>query len=129
MKQITIAIVVLAMLTFVDQNEALSEEIDHTNMDHSKMDMAEKTEAKGKGIINSVDTEGRSINITHEPMPDLHWPEMTMDLPVTRKVDLSKTSVGDAVAFKIKLGRDKKYRVIELSSSDDNSGSQPEDAE
>lgn len=115
MKQIAPTIVALTMLSLVHQNVALAEEIDHTNMDHSKMDMAKKTEANGKGIINSIDPEGRSINITHEPMPDLGWPEMTMDLQVTRKVDLSKTSVGDAVAFTIKLGRDKKYRVIELA--------------
>jgi len=113
-------IATLATVVLFGSNVVLAEEtdhsiMDHSNMDHSKMDMAEKTQASGKGVINSVDTEGRSINVTHEPMPDLGWPKMTMDLPVTRKVDLNNTNTGDAVSFTIKLGRDKKYRVIELS--------------
>ena len=120
MRPMMIMIATLATVVLFGSNVVLAEEMDHSkmdhsNMDHSKMDMAEKTQASGKGVINSVDTEGRSINVTHEPMPDLSWPKMTMDLPVTRKVDLSNTNIGDAVSFTIKLGRDKKYRVIELS--------------
>jgi Cu(I)/Ag(I) efflux system periplasmic protein CusF len=120
MRPLMIMIATLATVVLFGSNVVLAEEtdhsiMDHSNMDHSKMDMAEKTQASGKGVINSVDTEGRSINVTHEPMPDLGWPKMTMDLPVTRKVDLNNTNTGDAVSFTIKLGRDKKYRVIELS--------------
>ena len=37
---------------------------------------------------------------------------MTMDLPVTRSVDLDKIKAGDKVNLTLKLGRDKQYRVI-----------------
>jgi len=40
---------------------------------------------------------------------------MTMDLPVTSKVDLGSLKAGDKIAFKLKLGRDKTYRVIEIT--------------
>ena len=84
-------------------------------MDHGKMDQAKKTEAVGKAVINTIDAEARSVNLTHEPMPEFGWPKMTMDLPVTRKVDLSAAKPGDQVKFTIKLSRDKKYRIIKIS--------------
>lgn len=89
-------------------------------MDHSKMDhgaMAKADEASGVGVINSVDAEKGTINITHEPMPELGWPTMTMDMPVTKRVDLGSVKAGDKVDFKVKLGRDKQYRVTEMETS------------
>ncbi len=89
-------------------------DMDHSQMDHSKMEMMGKKEATGTGVVNAVDIDKSSINITHEPMPDFGWPKMTMDLPATRKVDLSKVKAGDKVTFTLKLGMDKKYRVIDV---------------
>jgi Cu(I)/Ag(I) efflux system periplasmic protein CusF len=87
-------------------------------MDHSTMGHGEQmgaSEASGVGVLNSIDVEKGQINITHEPMPELGWPTMTMDMPVTRRVDLGALKPGDKVDFKVKLGRDKQYRVIEIS--------------
>ncbi len=96
---------------------------DHGKMDHSKMDhgtmshgeIKPGTQATGVGVINSVDTEKKMINLTHEPMPQLNWPTMTMDLVVTKRVDLGTVKAGDKVDFKLKLGRDKQYRVIDMA--------------
>lgn len=120
MKQMTTMVGILAVFTALGSNVALSQKMDHSKMDHSKMDhsemgMTQKSEAVGKGVINSVDVDANMINITHEPMSELGWPQMTMDLPVTRKVDLEKIKDGDNVSFTMKLGRDKKYRVINLT--------------
>lgn len=100
-------------------------EMDHGKMDHSKMDhgaMSHEakpgvTEADGVGVINAVDATKKEVNLTHEPMPDLGWPSMTMDLPVTGKVDLATVKAGEKVSFRLKLGRDKVYRIIELYSA------------
>ena len=73
------------------------------------------TEAKGEGVINTVDATGGKVNLTHDPIEELKWPKMTMDLPVTRRVDLAEIKPGTKVTFKLKLGRDKQYRVIELT--------------
>lgn len=100
--------------------------MDHSQMDHSKMEHGEmkaveavpgETEAGGVGVINSVDAEKGVVNLTHEPMPELGWPSMTMDLPVTKKVDLGAVKAGEKVDFRIKLGRDKQYRVIEMKAA------------
>jgi Cu/Ag efflux protein CusF len=78
---------------------------------------AEKTEATGVGVINSVDADKAMVNLTHEPMPELGWPTMTMDLPVTKRVNLSEIKSGDKVSFKVKLGVDKQYRVTEIEAA------------
>lgn len=71
-------------------------------------------EAAAVGVINSVDASAGKINITHEPVPELGWPKMTMDLPVTRRVDLSNVKPGMTVNFSLKQGRDKQFRVISI---------------
>lgn len=98
---------------------------DHSKMDHSghggmsdmqAKEVARGTEAAGTGVINSIDAGKKQVNLTHEPMPDLGWPTMTMDLPVTSKVALDAVKPGDKVDFRLKLGRDKVYRVIEMTA-------------
>ncbi len=86
--------------------------------DHSAMKAPEgKTEAKAQGVINKIDAEKKSINITHEPVESLGWPKMTMDLPVTKRVDLSTVKTGEKVEFTLKQGRDKQYRVIGIEAA------------
>ncbi len=114
-------------------NSAAAEEktMDHSGhgtMDHKEMSQDHAghgemksvvvepgTEAAGIGVLNSVDADKGSVNLTHEPMPDLGWPKMTMDLQVTKHVDLSSFKAGDNIDFKLKLGRDKQYRVIDMT--------------
>lgn len=109
MKRYT-SILALALSAFLIPHSAHTEE-----MDHGQMHQGDKSEAIGKAVINAVDRDAHSVNLTHEPMPEFGWPKMTMDLPVTRKVDLSATKAGDQVVFTVKLGRDKKFRIIQLS--------------
>lgn len=69
-------------------------------------------EAMGTGVIEAVMPGQKMITITHDPIEKLNWGTMTMDLPVTNRVDLSAIQKGDAVDFHLKLGHDKKYRII-----------------
>ncbi len=69
-------------------------------------------EASAAAVINSVDADAGKINVTHDPVPALGWPKMTMDLPVTRQVDLTDVKPGSSVTITLKQGRDKQYRVI-----------------
>ena len=57
------------------------------------------------------------VEITHEPMPDIGWPQMTMDIPVTRRVDLNGFKAGDKVEFELKKGRDDVYRIVNMKSA------------
>jgi Cu(I)/Ag(I) efflux system protein CusF len=68
----------------------------------------------GEGVIHSVSPADRKVNLTHEPIPALNWPGMTMDLDVAEGVDLQKLAPGDNVRFHIELGEDKVYRITEV---------------
>ena len=75
---------------------------------------AQNGEVVANAVIHKVDAKAGTINVTHDPIKAIGWPKMTMDLPVTRRVDLSQVKPGAKVKIKLKLGRDKQYRVIEI---------------
>lgn len=70
--------------------------------------------ATADGTIEGVDAANRSINISHDPIPALGWPAMTMDLGVTNRVDLQQFKSGDKVTFDIKKGRDNVFRITNM---------------
>ncbi|MCG7917706.1 MAG: copper-binding protein [Candidatus Thiodiazotropha taylori] len=86
---------------------------EHAMHDHSMMS-GDANQAMGMGILHQVDAEKKMVNLTHEPIPSLKWPEMTMDLPVTKRVDLSRFKAGDQVHFTLKKGRDNHFRIISM---------------
>jgi Cu/Ag efflux protein CusF len=56
----------------------------------------------GKGVLHEIDVENRIVNLTHQPIPEINWMGMTMDLPVTKRVDLSGFKANDKVNFTVK---------------------------
>jgi len=52
-----------------------------------------------KGEVKAVMLDERKINLTHEPIPAIGWPTMTMDFAVTGDVDLAALQVGDSIHF------------------------------
>lgn len=82
--------------------------------DHSAMAAPASGQAVAEGVVNTIDMETGVINVTHEPVEALGWPKMTMDLPTTRRVDLSAIKEGEPVSFTLKQGRDKQFRVIAI---------------
>lgn len=82
---------------------------------HSGHAMGEAhSEVKAGAVIHKVDAEKGMVNVTHDPVPALKWPQMTMDLPVTKRVDLSKVKAGDKVTITLKQGVDKQFRVMAI---------------
>ncbi len=91
----------------------------HDGMEHGEMKTPEGVnEAEAKGKINTIDADAGIVNVTHEPVEALGWPTMTMDLPVTRRVDLSTVKPGTDVTFKLKKGRDKTFRIIAITPAE-----------
>ncbi|MES9862053.1 MAG: copper-binding protein [Candidatus Thiodiazotropha sp. LLP2] len=85
----------------------------HAMHDHSMMG-GDANQAMGMGVIHQVDVENKIVNLTHQPIPSLNWPAMTMDLPVTKRVDLSGFKPEDKVHFKLKKGRDNQFRIFTM---------------
>lgn len=72
----------------------------------------------GTGVIHSVSKMNNKVNLTHDPIPALKWPEMTMDLDVAEDVDLKGLASGQNIKFHIKLGDDKVYRITQIMKVD-----------
>lgn len=107
----------LASLLFIP-NVAVAQSSDHTShgahMSDSKMDDKKSEVIMGEGVVHSVNQDEHKINITHQPIPEIKWPTMTMDVVVAEGVDLTTLSPDDAIKFHIELGDDKIYRITHI---------------
>ena len=114
MRASIVAAVVAGVLSV---SPALAQKSDHSGHGgHSGHAMGNTAaEVKARAIIHQVDADKGLVNVTHDPVPELKWPQMTMDLPVTKRVDLSKVKAGDKVTITLKQGVDKQYRVMEIA--------------
>ena len=56
----------------------------------------------GSGILNSVDAAAGKVNLSHEPIPELNWPAMTMDFALDQGVTLPVVEAGQAVRFRLR---------------------------
>jgi len=66
------------------------------------------------GVVNSVDTAHRKVNISHGPISQVGWPAMTMDYAVALSVDLKSISPGAKVEFTLEKGADGIFQVESL---------------
>lgn len=90
-------------------------QIDHGSMDHSSMSTpTDVDEVTAQAVIHSVDAEGGMVTLTHDPVEALGWPQMTMDLPVSKRVDLAAAPLEQPVTIVLKKGRDNVFRVMEI---------------
>jgi Cu/Ag efflux protein CusF len=88
---------------------------DHaTHAQHgSEMQMAHEghNDAHGSGTVNSVDPAQHKINLSHQAIPDIGWPAMTMDFPVAASVDLKPVKPGTRVNFTIEKRQGGMYEI------------------
>jgi len=68
-------------------------------------DPAPDIDVKGVGVVNEVKAADGKLNITHDPIPAIGWPTMTMDFRFGEGVELGALKTGDPIAFTLK--RDK----------------------
>jgi Cu/Ag efflux protein CusF len=72
-------------------------------------------DAHATGVVNSIDATQRRLNITHEPIPAIGWPSMTMDFPVAASVNLGAVKPGARVNFTIEKGKGDMYEIQSVS--------------
>lgn len=74
--------------------------------------------AEGQGVLQAIDTGASTVTLSHEPIPELRWPAMAMDLPL-RDVELAGGfEAGDAVRFTLEQVGETDYEIIELQPLD-----------
>jgi Cu(I)/Ag(I) efflux system membrane fusion protein len=60
----------------------------------------------GSGVLKVVLPDEHKVNMTHDPIPELGWPDMTMDFKVKPEVDLSAFKAEEKVEFELEEGSD-----------------------
>jgi Cu(I)/Ag(I) efflux system periplasmic protein CusF len=53
----------------------------------------------------------RKVNMSHQPLPALGWPAMTMDFDVAPSVDLSRIKPGSRVNFSLEKDKGGMYQI------------------
>jgi Cu/Ag efflux protein CusF len=62
-------------------------------------------------VINTVEQPSRTLNVTHEPIPELNWPAMTMDFPAAKGVKLEGLKPDSQARFRLREGDDGRYVI------------------
>jgi Cu(I)/Ag(I) efflux system membrane fusion protein len=71
----------------------------------------------GRGRVTAVDPGKGRVELDHEPIPTLKWPQMTMEFGVADKAALAKLKKGDAVEFDLRGEPDKdgNYQIEKIA--------------
>jgi Cu(I)/Ag(I) efflux system membrane fusion protein len=64
-----------------------------------------------EGTVNAIEVGSRTLAVTHEPIPALGWPTMTMDFPVAKGVKLGELRPEIKVRFRVREGEDGRYVI------------------
>jgi Cu(I)/Ag(I) efflux system protein CusF len=66
-----------------------------------QMQMVHAGQNDAHGTVNSIDPAQHKINLSHQPIPEIGWPAMTMEFPVAPSIDLKAIKPGTRVNFTI----------------------------
>jgi Cu/Ag efflux protein CusF len=95
----------------------------HASTPHHRSDMqmahAGHNDAHGNGTVNSVDPVQHKVNLSHNPIPEIGWPAMTMEFPVKPSVDLNALKPGTRVNFTIEKGQGGMYEIQSITPAGD----------
>jgi Cu(I)/Ag(I) efflux system membrane fusion protein len=73
------------------------------------------------GTIREVMADERKLRMTHAPIPEIGWPEMTMNFGLTDAVDTSVLAAGQEIHF-VMVQQDDRWVVDEIHVMSDGAG-------
>ncbi len=91
-----------------------SKSSDFKRMSHPVEEEAQVSSAWAMATINSLMSGHRMINISHEPVSEWNWPEMTMDFDVAESVDFKQLSQGQRLRVEMQKMDNGSYQVIDI---------------
>lgn len=93
-----------------------NDDITSSGMTGTKADMVKSKKIMATGIIKELMPDQSKINLAHDPIPDLDWPNMVMDFDVNGDVSLKDLNKGDKVEFELEKG-DSGYMIKSITKS------------
>ena len=118
MKTLSLILCALLLGAPVAMAQANHSTMDHSNMDHSAMS-AENMEGAvhTKAVVNALG-DG-TANVSHEPIPEIGWPAMTMDMALLPDAQMmGEVAAGDAVTLMLIKGDDGMYAIAGMMAAE-----------
>jgi Cu(I)/Ag(I) efflux system membrane fusion protein len=103
--------VVLSGQFLIDSEASLSATVERLGAAETATTTATSTH-KGRGRVIAIDAATGYIELDHEPIPSLQWPQMQMGFMVENKAQLPDLKKGDAVTFELRSKPDKDGNYI-----------------
>ncbi|WP_323760646.1 efflux RND transporter periplasmic adaptor subunit [Maricaulis sp.] len=73
---------------------------------------------QGTGVVDGVMASHGMIDLTHDPIPELGWPVMSMSFFALDAVSLDALSEGDEVSFTLRQNDEGQWRLASIARSD-----------
>ena len=73
--------------------------------------------AEGFGVLQKLDPAGKKVKMAHEPIPEIKWPAMTMDIPVADAKLLAGLQPGQKVSFTLSKQGDAGYVITRIAAA------------
>jgi len=92
----------------------------HGQMDHGSMNHDDMMKARAEhmieatGVVKKVYKKDGIVSLSHDAIPAISWPAMTMKFPVSGSVDLTSLKKGQTVQFTLHRAQDGSLPLVEL---------------
>ncbi|WP_421166873.1 efflux RND transporter periplasmic adaptor subunit [Aeromonas dhakensis] len=92
--------------------------------DFQRMTAVRPTQVWTQGQVQNIDLAGRTLGISHQPIPEWQWPAMEMDFTVADGVDLSQLKPDQTLHLQVEQEGDE-YRIIQIHVEDKPAADEP----
>ena len=90
----------------IDSEASLKASLQRMQSPATKDMQVEPAPIQGSGILRELSPGEHSVKMSHDPIPVLQWPEMTMSFQVSPDVNLGAFKADDKVVFELVQGSD-----------------------
>ncbi len=98
-----------------------SKSSDFKRMNHNDAQDAVPSSVWVSAQVQSLMAGHKMLTLTHDPIPEWDWPEMTMDFTVTEAVDFSKLSAGLTLHVEVTKTSSGDYQISNIHVPDESS--------
>jgi Cu(I)/Ag(I) efflux system membrane fusion protein len=90
----------------IDSEASIKASLQRMTSTPVKAEPAGPTKIMGSGVLKEVLPDEHKVNMAHEPIPAIGWPDMVMYFKVKPEVDLSSFKPDEKVQFELEQGDD-----------------------
>ena len=103
----------------LDSESSKSSDFKRMNHDHSESNDAAPSSVWVSAQVQSLMADHKMLTLTHEPIPEWDWPEMTMDFIATDSVDFSQLNEGLSLHVEVTKTSSGDYQISNIHVPDE----------